>query len=117
MQQKASTKENINSLIEFRQAIYEQGMLARRDALFDLLDTLIVEGQHEIFNFLVFQSQLKRNKIWEALDILNSISPDDLFFGHIKNTSQLHYVVGQKILESLLTIIQTKKLKLIQAFL
>ena len=80
-------------------------------------DTLIVEGQHEIFNFLVFQSQLKRNKIWEALDILNSISPDDLFFGHIKNTSQLHYVVGQKILESLLTIIQTKKLKLIQAFL
>jgi hypothetical protein len=49
VQQQATTKENINSLIEFRQAIYEQGMIARRDVLFDLLDALIVEGRVSSF--------------------------------------------------------------------
>jgi hypothetical protein len=40
----ATTKENINKLIGFRQAVYENGMLRRRDALFDLLDAPICEG-------------------------------------------------------------------------
>jgi hypothetical protein len=36
---------NINRPIEFRQVVYEKGMLAQRDAMFDLLDALISEGQ------------------------------------------------------------------------
>lgn len=74
-------------------------------------NALIVEGQREIFNFLVFQSQLRRDKVWKALDILNAISPDELFFGQLKLNTQLKQVVEEKILESLLTIIKTKKLK------
>jgi hypothetical protein len=44
VEQQATTKENVNKLIEFRQAVYENGMLKRRDALFDLLDALLCEG-------------------------------------------------------------------------
>ena len=42
MEQQATTKQDINKLIEFRQviydSIYENGLLSRRDALFNLLD-------------------------------------------------------------------------------
>jgi hypothetical protein len=55
-----STKENINKLIEFRQAIYKRGMLARRDALFDLLDALVYEGQVSSFAMLSESSQFQR---------------------------------------------------------
>jgi hypothetical protein len=44
VEQQATTEANVNKLIEFRQAVYQHGMLARRDALFDLLDALMCEG-------------------------------------------------------------------------
>ena len=78
------------------------------------VNALIVEGQREIFNFLVFQSQLRRDKVWKALDILNAISAEELFFGRVEVSTQLKHVVGEKILESLLIIIKTKKLKFMQ---
>jgi len=41
LQQKRSTKEQINNLIEFRQAIYDNGLTDYRDAQFELLDALL----------------------------------------------------------------------------
>ena len=41
MTQQATIKENINKLIEFRLPIYEHGILARKDALFGVLDAII----------------------------------------------------------------------------
>jgi hypothetical protein len=60
-----STKENINKLIEFRQAIYENGMLARRDALFELLDALISAGPVTSFAMLSQSSRFQRK--WPSL--------------------------------------------------
>jgi hypothetical protein len=65
VEQKLSTKENINSLIEFRQAIYQNGMLARRDALFDLLDALVIEGKVSSFAYLSQSEQFRRK--WPSL--------------------------------------------------
>jgi hypothetical protein len=65
VQQQATTKENINRLIEFRQALYERGMIARRDALFDLLDTLIVEGRVSSFAMLSQSERFSRK--WSSL--------------------------------------------------
>jgi hypothetical protein len=61
----ATTKQDINKLIEFRQAIYENGMLARRDALFDLLDELICEGPVSSFPMLSQSSRFQRK--WPSL--------------------------------------------------
>ncbi len=60
-----STNEDINKLIEFRQVIYENGMLARRDALFDLLDALISEGSISSFAMLSQSSRFRRK--WSSL--------------------------------------------------
>jgi len=60
-----TTKLNVNKLIEFRQAIYENGILARRDALFDLLDALISEGSVSSFAMLSQSSQFQRK--WPSL--------------------------------------------------
>jgi hypothetical protein len=60
-----STKENINKLIEFRQAVYEQGMSARRDAMFDLLDALIAQGPVSSFAMLSQAEQFQRK--WSSL--------------------------------------------------
>jgi hypothetical protein len=60
-----TTKENINKLIEFRQAIYEKGMPARRDAMFDLLDALISEGNVSSFAMLSQSSRFQRK--WPSL--------------------------------------------------
>ena len=65
MDNQISTKENINKLIEFRQAIYENGFLARRDALFDLLDVLLSEGLVSSFAMLSQSSQFQRK--WPSL--------------------------------------------------
>lgn len=65
MNDQKSTKQDINKLIEFRQAIYENGMLARRDALFDLLDTLISEGPVSSFAMLSQSSRFQRG--WSSL--------------------------------------------------
>lgn len=40
-QQKRTTKEQVNNLIEFRQAIYENGLTQYRDAQFELIDALL----------------------------------------------------------------------------
>jgi hypothetical protein len=60
-----TTKEYINKLIEFRQAVYEHGMVARRDALFNLLDALICEGSVSSFAMLSQSSQFQRK--WPSL--------------------------------------------------
>jgi len=60
-----STKENINKLIEFRQAIYDHGMTARRDALFNVLDALVCEGAVSSFARLSQSEQFQRK--WPSL--------------------------------------------------
>jgi hypothetical protein len=55
-----TTKQDINKLIEFRQAIYGYALLARRDALFDLLDALICEGPVSSFPMLSKSSRFQR---------------------------------------------------------
>jgi hypothetical protein len=60
-----ATKENVNKLIEFRQAVYAKGMLARRDALFNLLDALTAEGRVSSFAMLSQSSQFQRK--WPSL--------------------------------------------------
>ncbi len=52
MTTQATTKENINKLIEFRQAVYEHGITYRRDAIFDLLDAMIWGGSVSSFAML-----------------------------------------------------------------
>lgn len=65
MENSISTKENVNKLIEFRQAVYEHGMSARRDALFNLLDALICEGRVSSFAMLSQSEQFRRK--WSSL--------------------------------------------------
>jgi hypothetical protein len=60
-----STKGKINKLIEFRQAIYEKGMLVRRDAMFDLLDALVSEGPVASFAMLSQSGRFQRK--WPSL--------------------------------------------------
>jgi hypothetical protein len=48
-QQKQSTKEQVNNLIEFRQAIYDNGLTDYRDAQFELLDALLVNQRANSF--------------------------------------------------------------------
>ena len=65
MNNQTSTKEYINKLIEFRQAVYEHGMIRRRDALFDLLDALVASGTVLSFAFLSQSAQFRRK--WPSL--------------------------------------------------
>jgi hypothetical protein len=60
-----TTNANINKLIEFRQAIYEHGMTARRDALFNVLDALLCEGSVSSFAMLSQSEQFQRK--WPSL--------------------------------------------------
>ena len=65
MTQQETTKENVNKLIEFRQAVYQNGILARRDALFDLLDALVAQGFVSSFAMLSQAEQFQRK--WPSL--------------------------------------------------
>lgn len=65
MNHQKTTKENINKLIEFRQAVYEHGMTARRDALFNVLDALVCEGSVSSFARLSQSEQFQRK--WPSL--------------------------------------------------
>lgn len=65
MKTQETTKQNINKLIDFRQAVYENGMLTRRDAMFDLLDALISEGSVSSFAMLSQSSRFQRK--WPSL--------------------------------------------------
>jgi hypothetical protein len=60
-----TTKQDINKLIEFRQAIYTNALLARRDALFDLLDALLSAGPVSSFAMLSQSDQFRRK--WSSL--------------------------------------------------
>jgi hypothetical protein len=60
-----STNEDINELIEFRQAIHANDFIARRDALFNLLDALLCEGPVSSFAMLSQSSQFQRK--WPSL--------------------------------------------------
>jgi hypothetical protein len=62
---KGSTKENINKLIEFRQAIYSHAMTARRDAQFDLLDALVTTGSVSSFAKLSQSDHFRRK--WPSI--------------------------------------------------
>lgn len=66
MTKQESTKQDINKLIEFGEAIYENGMLLRKDALFDVLDALLSAGSVSSFAKL---SHI-RAPCLEALDIV-----------------------------------------------
>jgi len=63
--QQATTQEDINKLIEFRQAIYENGLLARKDALFDVLDALLATGSVSSFAMLSQSERFQRK--WPSL--------------------------------------------------
>lgn len=65
MTEQETTQQDINKLIEFRQAVYKNGLLSRRDALFDLLDALLCEGTVTSFAMLSQSSQFQRK--WSSL--------------------------------------------------
>ena len=65
MTKQESTKQDINKLIEFRQAIYERGMLLRKDALFDVLDALLSTGSVSSFAMLSQSERFQRR--WPSL--------------------------------------------------
>jgi hypothetical protein len=65
VKKQATTQENINKLIEFRQAIYEHGVLARKDALFDVLDALLATGRVSSFAMLSQSERFQRK--WPSL--------------------------------------------------
>lgn len=49
MNNSTSTTDQLNKLIEFRQAVYTRGLTQRRDAQCDLLDALLVSGPIQAF--------------------------------------------------------------------
>ena len=65
MKEPKSTKENINKLIEFRQAVYEQGITHRRDAMFDLLDAMLLEGP--VSSFAMLSQAEKFQRKWPSV--------------------------------------------------
>jgi hypothetical protein len=62
---KISTKENINILVEFRQAVYEHVFRKRRDALFNPLDALLSGGTFASFAWLSQSERFQRK--WPSL--------------------------------------------------
>jgi len=63
-QQKRSTKEQVNNLIEFRQAIYENGLTQYRDAQFELIDALLCNQRVNSFAELSLAPVCQRG--WES---------------------------------------------------
>jgi len=59
-QQKHSTNEQVNNLIEFRQAIYKNGLTDYRDAQFELIDALLVNQRANSFAELSLSSWHQR---------------------------------------------------------
>ncbi|MCD4686847.1 MAG: transposase [Anaerolineae bacterium] len=49
MSTKPSTTKQLNKIIEFRQAVYEQGLVRERDAQFDLMDALLLSPVIQTF--------------------------------------------------------------------
>lgn len=65
MNKPTSTREHINRLIEFRQAIYAEGLLARPDALFEVLDALLATSASTSFAMLSQSERFQRR--WPSL--------------------------------------------------
>lgn len=65
MNTQASTRENINRLIAFRQKVYARVFAARRDALFDMLDALLSAGSVSSFAMLSQGERFRRQ--WPSL--------------------------------------------------
>jgi hypothetical protein len=65
MKQQATTETTVNKLIEFRQAVYENGMLKRQDVLFDLLDALMSE--RAVVSFARLSKSEKFLRKWPSL--------------------------------------------------
>lgn len=65
MTKQETTKVNVNKLIEFRQAIYSQGIIRRRDAAFNLLDAILSAGRVTSFAMLSQAEPFERK--WPSL--------------------------------------------------
>lgn len=65
MTNQKTTQKHINKIIEFRQAIYEHGLERRKDALFETLDAICLNGRFAAFPLLSL-NQVHRRK-WHSL--------------------------------------------------
>jgi hypothetical protein len=65
VKKEATTHEDVNKLIEFRQAVYDNGMVLRRDALFELLDAVVSAGQVASFAMLSQSERFQRQ--WPSM--------------------------------------------------
>jgi hypothetical protein len=61
----ANTQEQFNRLIEFRQALYERFLTARKDAQFELMDALLSKGKVPSFAWLALAGCFQRQ--WSSL--------------------------------------------------
>jgi len=57
---KKTTQENINKIIEFRQAIYANGLGKQRDALSETVDALCLTGAPASFPLLSLSTIFRR---------------------------------------------------------
>jgi hypothetical protein len=57
---KESTTQQLNNLIEFRQAVYERGLSRARDAQFELIDALLLSGSIRSFPELSLSPAFRR---------------------------------------------------------
>jgi hypothetical protein len=62
---KTTTQENLNKIIEFRQAIYEQIFSKRRDAMFEAWDAMLIKGTITSFPMLSLSAGFQRK--WHSL--------------------------------------------------
>ena len=65
MKTQETTQENVNKIIEFRQAIYANAFPKRRDALFETWDALTLSGEISSFPRLSLSPQFQRQ--WHSL--------------------------------------------------
>jgi hypothetical protein len=67
---KQTTQENLNKIVEFRQAIYGQIFSKRQDALFEAMDALLLHGKLTSFPMLSLSSvfQRKWHSLYKALE-------------------------------------------------
>ena len=79
MKQQATTETTVIKLIEFRQAMYENGMLKRQDVLFDLLDALMSE--RAVVSFTRLSQSEKFLRKWPSL--YNVIDDGDLSLSYL----------------------------------
>ena len=60
-----STEKQLNKLSEFRQILYQRVFTARRDALFELLDALLLKGP--VPSFPLLSASLFCQRKWPSL--------------------------------------------------